>query len=66
MLVLASRQERSGCAGVCRGWSMERGAGCARAGWSMGEEPPAARAGYTQLPGRERSTKCGTGMEHGS
>jgi hypothetical protein len=45
MLVLASRRERSDRAGVCRGWSTERGTGCARAGRSMGEEPSAARAG---------------------
>jgi hypothetical protein len=48
------------CAGVCRGWITERGAGCARVGWSTGEEPLAARAGCAQPPGQERSTECGT------
>jgi hypothetical protein len=49
-----------------RGWSMGRGAGCSRAGWSTGEESSATRAGCARPPGRERTTECGTRMEHGS
>jgi hypothetical protein len=47
-----------------------RGLGVCR-GWSTGEERDApwrdgARERSHRPPGRERSTECGTGMEHGS
>jgi hypothetical protein len=71
VLVLASRRERSspfwragGRGASERGWSTERGAGCGRAGWSTGEESPTIRVGCAQPLGRERSTECGTRMDH--